>query len=338
MDTVTVMRVCPTHSPAVQAEFTPQSIFTSTPLTVIWGPIGGLFNTVSRERAASLATLTVTAHGLSAGDHVAVYGLGGEGYNIADVEVMSTPTSDTFQYESPGDDEASTPDTDGRVQQIEPGTAVVIEDYTQEAEDEDSLCALLDGLRLDDLCRGCEGGTFLAAADSVDWCLKAVGHVFYRERCTNTLLSGTVTEDGYVTFPAAYDLMPYDSIIRPAPAYLAKHKVIMQRVLLNYLAVFQDPPSQIGLRVGISAQVADSNTDDCSLVWHQRSLKDLKCKSFHTHSQHILGNTQPSEKLTWNFEHEGEYLYLELKLGGVGGDAIFSGLLADTKSKQIKNY
>lgn len=71
--------------------------------------------TTFRARADGVATLTTAAtHGLSVGDAINVLTVGGTGYN-GRVVVLSVPTSTTFTYASPGDDESSTADTAGRV-------------------------------------------------------------------------------------------------------------------------------------------------------------------------------------------------------------------------------
>jgi len=62
---------------------------------------------------------------------------------------------------------------------------VLVEDWTQPAASSDSLCALLDGEILDDICKACKSEAKWVAASSQDWCLKQLGGVFYREICQN---------------------------------------------------------------------------------------------------------------------------------------------------------
>jgi hypothetical protein len=72
--------------------------------------------TVSRARSGSnVATIIVNeAHGLITGDTVTITGLGGTGYNAADVSVTVT-NSTTFTYANTGSSEGTAADTGGRV-------------------------------------------------------------------------------------------------------------------------------------------------------------------------------------------------------------------------------
>jgi hypothetical protein len=70
--------------------------------------------TVTRAREGNIATVEVTAHGLSVGDEVVVASLGGTGYN-GTVTVLTAPTTTSFTYANVGADETSAADTAGRV-------------------------------------------------------------------------------------------------------------------------------------------------------------------------------------------------------------------------------
>ncbi len=67
---------------------------------------------------------------------------------------------------------------------------VLVEDYDQAEAVSDSLCALLAGETLDDICKGCKAEAKFVAASSQDWCLKQLGGVFYREICLNPAETG----------------------------------------------------------------------------------------------------------------------------------------------------
>lgn len=62
---------------------------------------------------------------------------------------------------------------------------VSVEDWTQTTASLESLCLLLDGQILDDICKACKSEAKWVAASSQDWCLKQLGGVFYREICQN---------------------------------------------------------------------------------------------------------------------------------------------------------
>jgi len=69
--------------------------------------------TATRARAAGIATIGSTAHGLLPGDITRVLSLGGTGYNGV-VTVLTAPTANLFTYASPGTNEVQTNDTAGR--------------------------------------------------------------------------------------------------------------------------------------------------------------------------------------------------------------------------------
>ena len=110
------------------------------------------------------------------------------------------------------------------------------------------------------------------------------------------------------------------------------------RLDMDYIAAAQKPPSNVSLRIGISGQAADPNTDTCAIVWHQHSLKPLACYGPLSPAVDLKRNLQPSKPLVWNYVRKGKFLYFELTIAGVGGDAIFSRVTADAEQYEIKRY
>ncbi len=206
--------------------------------------------------------------------------------------------------------------------------------------DADSLCALLAAMGLNsllDYCSQCDVNPILVGASSKDWCLKQIGGVFYRERCTNPSAVGSFGSLGYTSSTGSYALDGYDSIIRFAPAYSDGGSVTMTQVELKYISPPQVPAS-IGLRVGISGQVADSNIDNCPIKWNTLSDKPLKCLGGLTLDQYQKLGTVPSEAFHWNFLYSGRFVSMELKIKGTGGDCKLSGIVAEARSEAVKNY
>lgn len=72
-----------------------------------------LLSTTFRARDTNVALLTVGTHTLLEGDIVSVSGVGGTGYN--GTVTLTAVAATTVSYASPGDDEVSIADTDGRV-------------------------------------------------------------------------------------------------------------------------------------------------------------------------------------------------------------------------------
>ncbi|MFA6239967.1 MAG: chitobiase/beta-hexosaminidase C-terminal domain-containing protein [Candidatus Hydrogenedentales bacterium] len=142
----------------------------------------------------------------------------------------------------------------------------------------------------------------------------------------------------YTASVGSYILEGITSLFRTAPLFSEGYGITCEELKLDCIAVPQTTPNLIGLRVGVSAQVADPNTDECRLVWHQHSLKKLECISQRTAVEHRAKNTQPSENLAWNFLRSGKILYLELRIDGTDGDAEFSRINARLKRYAITNY
>lgn len=215
---------------------------------------------------------------------------------------------------------------------------VTTEDYERTANDANSLCALLGGELLDAGCRGCKGEVRFVAADAVDWTLKELGGVFYRETCANGTAVGSTTSNGYASAVGAYLLDPYSSIFRSAPLFIKEAGVKCSGLEIDCVAAPQAIPNYIGLRVGVSAQVADPNTDECRLVWYQHTLKLLKCISPQTVAQHRARGTMPSDVINWNFLRQGKILYFELRIDGTGGDCTLSRITSDIERYEISRY
>jgi len=214
---------------------------------------------------------------------------------------------------------------------VQQSVDVFVEDYTVVPNDSTSLCALLGDSDLTELCRDCKGVPVFVAVSSVDWCLKQLGGVFYREMCLNPTATGTTTSDGYTSPPGSYELDPITSIMRFAPVQGNKQIVECDYLQLDFVpvpVVLPDLPLNVSLRVGVSAQPADPNDPNAPIVWYQRSAKPLAYKTAKSSAQHLAAGTQPSEVLAWKFFHEGRFLYFELTIAGNGGDSTFSKIAA----------
>lgn len=214
---------------------------------------------------------------------------------------------------------------------------VTSEDYNVPNCDADSLCALLGDRRIDDECRRCDSARIFIAVSSQDWCIKQMNTVFFREICTNPTAVGTIEENGYMASVGTYSQAGYDSILRFAPAYSKDGDVTAHSFEVKYLAKAETPAQYIRLRVGLSAMPSDPNTDECRIVWHTHSNKELRCLTAKTAEQHLATNTQPYDRAGWNFVRSAHYIHFELKISGVGGDAEFSGVVVDLTEKQRRN-
>ncbi len=211
-----------------------------------------------------------------------------------------------------------------------------VEDYTAESADETSLCALLGATRLDDICKFCESPSLLVLASSQDLCLKEYGG-FYRERCVNPTAVGTTADLGYTSSVGIYLLDGYTSLLRWPPAFMEAVKMTLERFKLNGIPVTQEVPSLLLLRVGISGQTADPNTDECAIVWHDRESRELKCVGVKNPLQHLDAGSAPAQPIEWRMWDVGRNIFIELRIEGVGGDCFLSGVVADLKSEETRN-
>jgi hypothetical protein len=212
----------------------------------------------------------------------------------------------------------------GIAKHIEPGD-ITVEDYDQPDSYTYSLCNLLGSESLDDICRTCKTAPLLVGAFSVDWCIKDIGKVYYRERCVNPTAANATTPDGYLATIGSYVLDPIVSILRLSPAYGANELLQLDRIQMDCVPAFQVSPLGVSLRVGVSGEPSDPN-GETGMVWFQHSTQLLKYATSRSSAQHLAYGTQPTDTLHWNVFRQGKFIYMEFTINGVGGDALFSKL------------
>jgi hypothetical protein len=214
-----------------------------------------------------------------------------------------------------------------------------VEDYTKETGDSDSLCALLGAVNLStgECRKGCVSEKLLVGVSSVDWCIKQIGRVFYREICVNPTAVGTSDSIGYHTAFGSYTLQGFESILRPAPLFgTPNDDVSLSTFEIEYIAVPAVSPAALQFRMGQSSQISDPNSDPCALKWIPLTDRELKCLSVSAATQ-IQQNSRPAETAHWRFEIKGHYVYFELKISGTGGDCKLSRLSTTGKPIPSRN-
>lgn len=221
---------------------------------------------------------------------------------------------------------------------------VVTEDWTQPQASSDSLCALLSQEGFGSLlsyCEKCDTSPSLVGVGSIDWCLKEVGSVYYRERCANPTAIGASGDYGYTSSSGSYLLDGYTSIIRFAPIFGPGKIAQIEKILLNFLTVLSQSsqgPTIMNCRIGLSGQLYDPNsTNPACIKWISLTPKQLKCLSKLTAAQYASRNITPSDDLTWNMFLEARFIYIELSIAGTGGECSLSGIMANVNTKEI-NY
>lgn len=184
------------------------------------------------------------------------------------------------------------------------GVDVVVEDYTQAEADVDSLCALLQGQRFDDICRQCNVDAIFIGCYTVDNCLKSIDESGYRE---------TRIVDGY-------QLNGFDTIVIGCPLFSLRGAIVLNRMTVEFDPMAQSPPSLLRLDIANSAQVADPAESSCGLIWRTQPPKQLRCSATMSEAEYKRRNIRPSNpQSNWNIFLEGEFVVWRLSITGTGG-------------------
>lgn len=206
---------------------------------------------------------------------------------------------------------------------------VEVEDYTQEVADNDSLCARLGDLTLEDLCAAeqtaveCSANQRFIMASSDDFCIKQYGGIYAHEMCTD--FSGC----------AVYELVGYDSILRSGPIDFKTPRGLkyVKQFTIDCEAVFQTIPTDLIARLGYSRVPTDPNQVECPIMWNNLPAKPIACASSKTEAQHEAVMTRPYKALQWPVFIGGHYIYWELKVSGIGGASCYSSINMDVSVK-----
>lgn len=174
--------------------------------------------------------------------------------------------------------------------------------------DEDSWCARLGDLRLEDLCDNCEVATIFIGASAEDFTLKEFDpDVFYRERYNDN--TGQYALDGYYTLLQS-DLSHWEQDAEK----LIKH------LLVDYDAVAQEPPSLLYAEVAYAAQPR------CT-TWKSIGSRDLRCLTEESAIEHDTYNTRPDLAARYPTYYRGRYIGYRFYSNGVGGSACYSRVM-----------
>lgn len=222
-----------------------------------------------------------------------------------------------------------------------------MEDYDAEPS-ANSLCSILGGRTIDDLCRDCNQSQLFIGADVADWCLKQIGTSYNRERCTNPTARGVVFVDvnGIVTYASStgtYRLDGYYSILRTQPMSYGLEEVrkLVERFLISFEATDQAYPCVLQLRIGVSYQPEDPNvgtntnpntsqnaSQGCGVVWQQTVRKMLTCPNALSPEQFADQNLVPNMGMEDAISMEAQWLYYEIVIANLVTQSNINGQLA----------
>lgn len=234
--------------------------------------------------------------------------------------------------------------------------------------DLNSLCAALGGRMVEDFCGGCETRATYLGASAQDYCIKDIGLVFYRERCTNPTEAGTFNDAGaYVPSTGEYSEDGYFSIMRGIFPFgnMEKEKVIKNLLLDKQVLPAFGESCYLRLRVGTGYSALDPNPsanpdaigynsdtkipadfrvagDTCEVIWRTTADQDLLCPETRTNTSSLLANTRPDLGTEWPVFEEGRFLFWEIAVVGksgtnyiepIGGDARFNRIEVQARLK-----
>jgi uncharacterized protein YjiK len=110
-----------------------------------------------------------------------------------DVELAATRIKDGVNSSSPSCDTVPTVVFSHETMEFED---LVVENYLADEAADDSLCAVLGDISIDDYCLDCQQPTIFVAASSRDKCIKQFGGAFSREFCLNSEIGEGSTDCG----------------------------------------------------------------------------------------------------------------------------------------------
>jgi len=220
------------------------------------------------------------------------------------------------------------------------GETITMEDWTEASPSANSLCTVLSGLRLDDLCQQCPSNPVFIGASSADYCLKELcADVYYRHTCDNPAAAGEYDDDGawpiYTASVGQYSEDGYKSEIVSGAIDIGFPD--LDKLVREFVAEFRptldaDPPELV-LEIGVSAQPHDPLTasGNCAILWsRQTTIKHyLECQSTTTEVGHEAAGTRPDLTAMWPLWYRGKYLYWKLTIdkpaSGSEGDLPVNG-------------
>lgn len=201
------------------------------------------------------------------------------------------------------------------------GIEITTEDWTAEPT-ANSLCSVLSGLSIDDICRECNADQVFIGASSSDYSLKEIGGVYYRHRCLNPTEVGSFSTIGswacYSASVGRYAADGYQSQVVSGPIDLGDPDAVKLATELEveFLAEYDADPPELVCEIGNSAQAIDpmSAEGSCAIVWQKQTVNRffLECQSLTNEAGHKSSGTRPNRKIKWPLWVRGKYIYWRL--------------------------
>lgn len=169
----------------------------------------------------------------------------------------------------------------------------------------------------------CNSSQYLLASSGEDYCLKAIGTVFYREMVTliDDEANTDIPDDSYSVEQRGY----YRRIVGMCPfAYPNNNKALNGIELVHDTKPDDNVDANlVTLRIGNSFHLADPMAIDgkCSVQWHDQESIELKCSDEQTMTQLANQGMRPSDPTSFNVWEEGRYLYYDFRIVAANGGA-----------------
>lgn len=163
----------------------------------------------------------------------------------------------------------------------------------------------------------------LLGASNVDWCIKSIGNVYFREYA---FTQPDLTED--IPDEATYYNVGYNSMLRGLiPTGLFDCSKTVRSVSVEHDTAAQDTPCAVKVRIGQSRVLVDPNDagDICVPSWHELPTKLLQCPDMAKLSELKKKNQVPNLAMEFQTYDSGRFLYYEITIQNADGTAAIGG-------------
>jgi hypothetical protein len=180
-----------------------------------------------------------------------------------------------------------------------------------------SLCARLAGMSMDDFCQDCPSKSTFITASADDFTLKQQeDDIYYRE-----MLGGNIEDyDGYSCHGEFYHFLGYDTVIQEgSEGYRSGDEKMIKRVIVEAEPLPQSSPSPI------ECDVAYGSQPTC-MTWVAARSLDFECQTEKTAAQHLADKTRQDDGFNFPVWRRGIYISTRFRITGIGGGGTFSAL------------
>lgn len=192
--------------------------------------------------------------------------------------------------------------------------------------DQNSICANVGQLVIDDLCAGCDAHSILVMASAQDRTLKQFSEVsYYRERYVGgePLLSCPYTTDGVYVNDGYFSVLQSDS-----DDYKQKEEKEIRRAQVDFVALDQVPASQLSFDISYGAQPR-------CMTWDTSAAdRELKCLTSESAAEHQANNTRASSLASYNFFRRGAFIGWRAYTSGTGGGSCWNKVALQLRNAQ----